>query len=353
MSTVRIPVQTLQAFADQLLLAMGCLPEAAEKIARSLVLSDSRGYNTHGTALLPMYAKMLGDGAIKLKAKITVRHKTDCIISVDGHHAFGQLVGEVATRAGIEAAQLTGLACVAVCNASHLGRLGEWAEQAAEVGLVFTAFCNSGGGALNVAAFGGHQRKLSTNPIAFGLPTFRALPFNIIVDFATSQVSGAVIMQHLQSGEALHPDWTTTASGEALTNAQAFMDGAGAMLPLGGRSTGHKGYALAIVAELLGGMAGGLVAGQPQASWFSNAALFHFLDPLHLQTTTEIKQRIKALAAHLDEETVRLPGQGAHERAAQSAQLGIEMPGYVLQSLAKLADELGVQAGNNLRDLIA
>ncbi|MEE8321878.1 MAG: Ldh family oxidoreductase, partial [Gammaproteobacteria bacterium] len=304
--------------------------------------------NTHGVHLLSLYAEMLDDGAIDPNANITITHNTDCIISIDGHDAFGQLVGELATNAGIKAAQKSGMAMVAISNASHLGRLGEWAEQAADAGLVFSAFSNSGGGALNVAAFGGRERKLSTNPVAFAVPTFDALPFNIIVDFATSQISGSVIQKHYRANIPLHHDWTTSASGEALTDARAFIDGEGALLPLGGRETGHKGYCLALVAELFAGIAGGMVIGQHYPEWFSNAALFNFIDPLRLSSLDEITKRIHSVATHLNEDNVRLPGQGSYERTLLSESQGISLPSHMLRTLLKLANTLDVSVADEI-----
>jgi len=351
MKNLLIPGLALQQFANDLLLAMDSPPDSAKKIAASLLKSDIRGINTHGVGLLSMYAKMIDDGAIDPNATTTITHKTDCIISVDGHDGFGQLVGELATAAGIEAAQKSGMAMVAISNASHLGRLGEWAEQAADAALVFTAFSNSGGGALNVAAFGGHERKLSTNPIAFAVPTFGALPFNIIVDFATSQISGAVIQKHYRANMPLHNDWTTSASGEALADARAFMDGEGALLPLGGRTTGHKGYGLALIAELFAGIAGGMVVGQHHPVWFSNAAMFSFVDPLQLLSVDKITERIHSIATHLSEENVRLPGQGSYELALLSESQGITLPSHVLLALYKIAGRLKVEIPDEIAKL--
>ncbi len=351
MSSLLLPVATLQVFANDLLLAMGCPPDAAVTVANSLVKADMRGSNTHGAGLLPIYARMIDDGALAPEATASLNHKTDSIIHVDGHNSFGQLTGGLATAAAIKAAQKSGLAVVAIENGAHLGRLGEWAELAADAGLVFTAFCNAGGGAKNVAAFGGHKRKLSTNPIAFAVPTFDALPFNIIVDFATSQVAGSVIRKQYLNGNALDDEWTTTASGRPVASALDFMNGEGALLPLGGRTTGHKGYGLAIIAELLGGIAGGMVVGQHHPEWFSNAALFNLLDPLHFVSVKEIEKRVRAVATHLDEENVRLPGRGSYERALLAEQQGVGMPSYVLNSLLKLASKLGVDVADEITAL--
>jgi LDH2 family malate/lactate/ureidoglycolate dehydrogenase len=352
MTSLHIPVTTLQLLAQDLLSSLGGPSDTAEKVAAFLINADMHGYNTHGVGLVPMYARMIGDGAIDPLATATITHETDCIISVDGHDGFGQLGGELATTAAIKATQKSGLAVVAIRNASHLGRLGEWAEKVADAGLVFMAFTNTGGGAINVAAFGGHERKFSTNPIAFAIPTFSALPFDIIVDFATSQVSGAVIHQHHRTSTALHDDWTTTASGQPVADASAFMAGEGALLPLGGRTTGHKGYGLSLVAELLGGIAGGMVVGQHEPDWFSNAAIFHLLDPLRFLSIEEIEKRVTVITTHLEGENTRLPGQRSYEHFLLAQKQGISIQPHVLGALLKLAGKLGVAVATEITTLM-
>ncbi|MEE8371233.1 MAG: Ldh family oxidoreductase, partial [Sphingomonadales bacterium] len=324
-------------FAEGILRALGTPAENAAEIAESLMRSDMRGYGTHGVGLLPLYAEMVADGAIDPTAEPIIRDTSGNVISVDGRLAYGQLTGAKATDAGVKMAKKDGVAVVAIRDGAHLGRLGEWAERASSDGLVFFAFANTGGGAKNVAPFGGFERKLSTNPIAFGVPTFDAIPFNIIVDFATSQVSGSVIRDHYRVGERLNDAWTTTTSGEPVTDAEDFMAGEGAILPLGGLATGHKGYGLAVIAELMGGFAGGTVVGQADPKWFSNAAIFVLFDPTKLLAIDDIESRIAAFAKHIRDDNVRLPGEGSHNRAIDSEAEGAQIPGHVLVSLCKMA----------------
>ena len=57
-------------------------------------------------------------------------------------------------------------------NCGHLGRLGDWAEMAADAGQVSLHFLNTSG-AMRVAPYGGSDRRLSTNPMAVGMPRRR------------------------------------------------------------------------------------------------------------------------------------------------------------------------------------
>ena len=349
---MRFRPEILRSFAIDLLCALGTPPDKSSEVVDSLILADLRGNGSHGISLLPLYAEMVAAQAIDPLAEPVIERSVGCIIGVNGHSAFGQLTGGKATAAGIEAAGEHGVAVVGIHEGAHLGRLGEWAERTTAKGMVFIALANAGGGARNVAPFGGHERKLSTNPIAFGVPTFDALPFNVIVDFATSQVSGAVIREHYRADLPLNDEWTTTATGQPLASAQAFMAGDGALLPLGGRITGHKGYGLAVIAELLGGYVGGMVIGQQNPEWFSNAAMFIFVDPTNFLPVEEIRDRVTAVAEHLRDDNVRLPGEGAHQRELTTLAQGLELPDHVVASLARLATDLAVEIPAEFSDSV-
>ncbi len=328
------------SFAGDVLRALGAPADTAECVAEFLVDADKSGSNTHGVGLLPLYAEMIAAGSLDPLARPELDWPAGSTIRVNGHNAFGQLTGELAVRTGIDKVREHGVVAVGIRNGGHLGRLGDWARIAASSGMLFLAFCNSGGGARNVAPAGGHDRRLSTNPIAFGVPTFDALPFDIIADFATSQVSGSAIRECFLAGRPLGAGWAATADGRPLTDARAFMRGEGALLPLGGHETGHKGYALAVIAEILGGIAGGMMVGEHDPEWFSNSALFLIVDPLKFLSREEIGLRVHNLAAYLHEGHGRLPGEGAQQRKMSAEQRGLELDGHVCSALRRLADDL-------------
>lgn len=333
----------LQGFATDVLCSMGAPPDTAAIVAESLLDADRQGCTTHGIVLLPLYAQMISAGALDPLVQPRADLTTGAVARIDGCNGFGQLTGGLAVATGSKIARENGVAAVGIHNGGHLGRLGEWAQLAAAKGMLFLAFCNSGGGARNVAPFGSHERKLSTNPIACAVPAFGALPHDVVMDFATSQVAGSLIREHVLKDKPLDPEWVTTASGEPLLDAAQFMQGVGALLPLGGFSTGHKGYALAVIAELLGGIAGGMMAGEHDPEWFSNAALFLFVDPQRLLPRDELGQRIGSFAAYLQEVGARLPGAGAHRQEKRAAENGLELPEQLCSALKTLAGELGLE----------
>lgn len=341
----------IRTFTADVLRALGAPADSAALVAASLVEADRQGCHTHGTAQLPLYARMIAAGALDPLAQPSLDSCADGLARVDGHDGFGQLTGALAVRTGVKQARGSGIAAVGIRNGGHLGRLGEWAQMAAADEMVFLAFCNTGGGARNVAPFGGHERKLSTNPIAFGIPAFGAEPHDIIADFATSQVAGAVIGEHYITGKPLDPEWTTGANNDPITDPRDFIEGEGALLPLGGRVSGHKGYALAILAEILGGIAGGLMVGEHDPEWFSNAALFLFIDPLRFLPRDDLIRRIGGLAAYLHDAGARLPGAGAYRQEEELPEDSVRLPAHVCSALKQLAGELRLELPSALAEI--
>ena len=134
---------------------------------------------------------------------------------------------------------------VGLRNCGHLGRLGDWAEMAAEAGQVSLHFLNTSG-AQRVAPFGGSDRRLSTNPMAIGVPLAGGPP--AILDITTSTVAEGKLMVALNKGEQVPEGWIVDKHGKPTTDPKDFYDG-GALLTIGA----HKGSGLSILTDLLAG----------------------------------------------------------------------------------------------------
>jgi uncharacterized oxidoreductase len=330
----------ISAVTLDILQAIGTPYAAAVQVTNSLVSADQRGFPTHGLSLIPLYLEMAGAGIIKAAAEPAAQALGGCIATIDGQGAFGQLTGRRAVDYGLELVQSHGIAAVGIVDGTHLGRLGEWAERACDAGAAFLAFANTGGGALNVAGAGGSRRVLAPNPIAFGIPTCGALATHVIVDFATSQVAGSRIRELANAGERLNPDWVITENGGVTDDPQAFLDGLAALRPLGGASAGHKGFGLMVAVEMLSALAGGLMAGEKDVPWFSNGALFIFLDISRFVSKEDWGERAKAFASYIDSRGYRLPGSGSNAGKGDN----LVISDHTVAALLTLAGELDVDS---------
>jgi uncharacterized oxidoreductase len=337
---VRVEEATVAALAVDLLCALSAPQQVAERVVESLMLADARGAHTHGLSLLPLYAELIRAGVIDPLARPSVSSgDAPGIARVDGNRAFGQLTAEAAVDRGLALLKRQGVVAVGIRDGTHLGRLGEWAERAAGGGAAFLAFTNTSGGALNVAGPNGAQRVLSTNPVAIGIPTFGALAYPVVVDFASSQVSGSRIREVANAGGRLNPDWVVAEGDAPADDPAVFLSGHAALRPLGGASAGHKGFALMVASEMLAALAGSLMAGERDGPYFSNGALFVLLDISQFAATAEWAERVLAFRDYLEERGCRLPGS---RRAGSADGARAVVADHVLAGMLDMADTLGV-----------
>jgi uncharacterized oxidoreductase len=209
---------------------------------------------------------------------------TPSLAVVDGKFGYGQTVTPQAVKIGIEKCKKAGLAAVALRNAGHVGRVGDWAEMAAAEGLVSIHFVNASGSVL-VAPYGGVDRRFSTAPYCVGVP--RAGQEPLILDFATSVVAEGKVLVASQGGKKvpdgalIGPDGQPSADPHLLygdytpTGPRNHAQGTGAIRAFGD----HKGSGLAFMCEMLGGSFSGNGATDPKRGKFANGMLSFYVDP--------------------------------------------------------------------------
>lgn len=356
----RIQPQKLLDVTTELLEAFGMAKPDAESVAASLVSAEIRGHNSHGVIRLStLYQAMIDSGEIDPKATPIVERQSPSVISVDGNRAFGQLTGEYIVNAGIEGAEEAGISVVGVRGGCHLGRIGEWAERAAEKGFATYGCVNSGGTSRTVTVPGSADRLFATNPITIGIPTFDELEFPIVLDMATSQVAHGKITKLAVDEGTIPEEWTVTATGEHVEDAVAFEEGAGAILPVGGQTSGRKGYGLALCTEVFAGIIGrGEVIGEDENEHVNNAGMFVFVDPLRFSSQEEIEAVIRTVhdqvrnASYPDAvetgyatkgDRALLPGEPEHQQRLEYEAEGIPLTDGAVDALNQLAEERGVE----------
>lgn len=347
MSTV--DAAELESFARTALAAVGAPPATAATVASSLVDADLAGHSSHGVVRVPYYADLADEGAIDPAADPIVE-PAGPFHQVVGGAAFGQRTGQRAVDLLVETTRERGVAAVGVSDSGHIGRIGEWAEHVAGEGLVFASWVNLQGGAQRISPHGSADRRLGTNPLTFAVPAFDALPFDIVYDGATSQVAHGKILERDGSGDHLPAAWTVSASGDPVERAAAFEAGMGALLPLGGRETGYKGFGLATMAELFAAVVGdGPVSTEPEQDWVGNGAAFLAIDPAVFTTREAVASRVAALAEHIrsaepiGDEPVLLPGEREYETRRRRVDGGIPVSAAVAEALRDSAATTGTE----------
>ena len=274
------------------------------------------------------------------------------LLLVDGGFGYGQVIGAEAMNLAAARARRHGACVIGIRNSGHLGRIGAWAEQLAQAGLVSVHFVNTSGYGILVAPHGGTERRLSANPVAAGAPGPR---FPIVLDIATSVTAEGKIQVARNKGEALPEGQVLDGLGVPVTDPAAFYGPPpGAILAFGG----HKGYGLSVFCELLAGALTGGGASNPDSptAWrLVNNMLTIAVDPGALGQAdafgldvARLEEWLKSARPLGPGSEILLPGEiEARMRARRSAE-GIPLDAVTVAQLAGAARRLGVELPTEL-----
>ena len=234
--------------------AVGSPPEEAEIIADHLVLNGLMGVDSHGVGMIPKYVGWVHAGSVSPGAEISIVNEKSGTAIVDCGRNFGQVGALRATELAIENARAHKLSFVVTRNCAHVGRLGHFTQLAAEAGMFALAANNSPKPGHRVVPFGGLKGRIAPNPLSYAVPG-RERP--ILADFGLSTIPFGRVVVAKNRGEAVPEDCLIDAEGHPTTDpAVMFRDPSGWLLPLG-KNAGHKGFALLLLAEILGGTLAG------------------------------------------------------------------------------------------------
>jgi hydroxycarboxylate dehydrogenase B len=351
---ISIPAPQLERITADIFAAAGSSTPEAQRIGRYLVKANLAGHDSHGVVRIPRYIQMHRDGLILSDQTVAVTVDTPVLASVDGKFGFGQTVTPQAVALGIEKCRAMGLSAVALRNAGHVGRVADWAELAAEAGLVSIHFVNAAGSVL-VAPFGSAQRRFSTAPYCVGVPVPGRAP--ILLDFATSLVAEGKVLVASQGGKPIPrdaligPDGTVGDDPTLLygdyksTGKRDIKAGRGAIRTFGE----HKGSGLALMCELLGGALTGNSCATPGGR-FANGMFSIYVDPARIDPeglfpaeAARYVDFVKAAQPAAPATESLLPGEPEARTRAERLASGVPLPEEIWQSIVQTARSLGVQ----------
>ena len=252
---MNITAGKLKEIVIRILEALGTPSREAETVANFLVEVNLVGHDSHGVIRLPQYVERIREGKLKPGAKIRVVKESSTTALIDGGWGFGQVIAKKAMEIGIAKAEKANVTIVCAHNCNDVGRLGGYTLMAAEHDMMGVMTVNDAGANPSVAPWGGKTPILSTNPISVAIPSGRENP--ILIDMATSTVALGKLQLALQRGEKVPEGWFIDASGKFSRNPADYFSPRGALLPLGDKIAGHKGFGLSLVVDILSGALSG------------------------------------------------------------------------------------------------
>jgi hydroxycarboxylate dehydrogenase B len=350
---VTIKAGALADFVRDIFAKAGCSAAESERIGKYLVSANLTGHDSHGVTRVPRYLQWQREGVVFADRTAKIVTETPVLAVVDGLHGFGQTVAPQAVQIGIDKCKAMGLSMVALRNAGHIGRVGDWGEMASAAGLVSIHFVNASGSVL-VAPFGGTQRRLSTAPFVVGIPREGQNP--IVLDFATSVVAEGKVLVASQGGKKLPDNALVTPDGKmgtdphmlygdyTATGPRDHRKGPGAIRAFGE----HKGSGLALMCELLGGSLTGMSAtGEGQR--FGNGMLSFYIDPKVIDPEGFFPSDVARYVAYFKSAKpvapggeVLIPGEPEERTRKQRLAEGVPLPDDTWASIVNAAREAGI-----------
>ena len=281
-------------FARELVARLGARPGDAERAAELLVRAEVGGHPSHGLRRLVQYAEGWREGTIVPSATAEVVRDDGSTLTIDGHSALGQVVCTWAADLAAERARAHGVAAVAVRHSAHCGRLADYADRACGQGVAVLLFANDSGAAQTVAPPGGLAARLSTNPLAAGIPRSAAAPHPRHGDERGGLRQGA---RAPGRGEPVPEEWMRD----------------GLLQFLGGA----KGFALALLVEALAGVVSGAGAVSANPGPDDQGVFLLAFDPARFGQPDELAERLEAMLGYVLDvplepgaAPLRVPGSG-------------------------------------------
>lgn len=342
-----VQVQDLMSLCMDAMLRTGLSPEDARLTAEVLVTTDTWGVYTHGSRQLRGLLKNIRGGRLHAAASMEIAAEGPAWAMVDAHYAMPPAVSCRAMELAIQKARACGLGYVGVKHSSHFGAAGYYAVMAAQQGLIGVSSCN-----LDpvMTAPGSKGRVIGNNPIAYAVPGGSGKP--IFLDIALSTVAGTKIYNAQVAGQPIPDNWMVDDDGLP-TNDPTGFPLRGAQVPVGG----HKGYGLAVLMEVLTAVLTGAGITRQVKSWVLDIAeptneghAFLAIDAPAMMAADLFQERMDGLVDEIHAapkaqgaQRIYLPGEMEWERRASALAAGMQLPAYVLESLAGLAQDTGLE----------
>ena len=343
----RYSVHSVKFLVASISRKVGVSANDADIFADSLVDADIHGVGTHGVSRLNTYIRRIQCGLINAYAELAVQRNTDAVLVVDAGNGLGQVQACKVLDMLIPLAKTHGVAAATICNSQHFGALSYYCNRAARQNMTLLAMTNCEPA---MSPEGASEAFFGTNPVAASFPTGKEFPIKI--DLATSLVARGRIIEARRSGMRIPEGWALDLSGSPTTDPAEALDGT--LLTM----AGAKGYALALMVEVLSGVLSGSAVGPAVGSMYKGPSVKqnvgHFFCLINIAAFMDVdhfKSRIDAMVVRIKScrkrpgvKEILVPGERAHRRAKENQALGIGLSKQTVDEVETLARELSIDS---------
>jgi LDH2 family malate/lactate/ureidoglycolate dehydrogenase len=323
------------------------MPEAdAGLVADTLVQADLWGHQSHGVLRLGWYLDRVRNKVMNPVTKPEYAVDAGAVAVIDGHDGVGHVLTALATREAVKRAKAHGIGVVGVRNSNHFGTCMYYTRMGAHEGCVMLLTTNGGPA---MAPWGGRKKIIGTNPWSVAAPAGKRPPF--VVDMAATGVARGKIYLARNKGLPIPLGWAINSAGEPTTDPQEAIDGI--ILPM----AEHKGYAIAVMVDMLSGVLTGSgflanVHSPYKTAEKSNCG--HLMIAMNIAAFQPLAQfnarmeqfiaEIKAVPTAKGYDEVFYPGEIEANNDARHRREGILFPDDTLADLRRIAREAGLEA---------
>jgi uncharacterized oxidoreductase len=336
--------EPLESLARLVFQGIGVPAPGAAWMAGLLIRANLRGHDSHGVIRIPQYVASWKKGESNPTAVPVVVQDGPATALIDGQKGFGQIVARRGMEVAMEKAAAIGVAGVGVYNSNHIGRLADYTEMALDKNMLAMLFVNAGGAGQRMAPWGGRAPRLSTNPLAFACPTGSAVPISF--DVATTVAAEGKVRLKRNRKEQTPPGWLIDSEGKPTTNPNDLYDKPeGSILPVGG----HKGYSLALMVDVLGGIIARAGYSRENPGPVMNGIFMVVVDIARFVSPATFRTEVDDLVRYLKTSPpvpgggeILYPGEPEARTEAERRQKGVYVEDETWQQIVQVAKDLNV-----------
>ncbi len=345
---LRATADGLRRLTSAILKSGGSADQEAGLVAEHLVQANLAGHDSHGVGMIPAYVRHLKAGLVVPNTRAKLVKDDGAVLMFDGGRGYGRPVAGEAMDAAIARCRQTGVVALTLANAHHIGRVGAYGELASAAGLVSLHFVNVADHRASVAPFRGTDARFVTNPVCIAIPgTDRQPP--LLLDMATSAIAMGKVRVAKNEGKPVAEGVLLDAGGRPTRDPGVmYSEPRGAMRPFGG----HKGYALAVVTELLAGaLSGGptIQPGNPRLGGTINNMFAVLVDPARLAGTDWLRREVDGFVDYVKAsppanptEPVLVPGDPERLAREERTRTGITVDATTWGEILEAAEKVGL-----------